>query len=73
MKKYKATVQKQYTQNNSPNVNDEFESLSDSYSVSDIQHYIEYIIKRTKHHPLILIFIFKSKDLIRLVFKMKGR
>ena len=31
-----------------PTWNDEFESLDGSYSVSNIQHYIEYIIKNTK-------------------------
>ena len=32
-----------------PTWNDEFESQDRSYSVSDIQYYIEYIIKSMKH------------------------
>ena len=33
----------------SPTWNDEFELLDGSYSVSDIQNYIDYIIKNMKH------------------------
>ena len=52
--------------------NDEFDLPDDSYSVSDIQHYIEYIIK--KHEtlttiPFIHIYINRIND--RLVFKIK--
>ena len=52
--------------------NDEFDLPDDSYSVSDIQHYIEYIIK--KHEtlttiPFIHICINRIND--RLVFKIK--
>ena len=32
-----------------PTSNDEFELPDGSYSVSDIQNYIEYIIKNMKH------------------------
>ena len=48
-----------------PTWNDEFELSDCSYSVSDIQDYIEYIIKKnTKHWPLVLLFIFISIGLI---------
>ena len=46
-------IRKQYKSNKlktiAPTLNDEFELLEDSYSVSDIQDYIEYIIKNIKH------------------------
>ena len=44
--------------------NDEFELPDGSYFVSDIQGYIEYIIKNMKHCPLILLFPFTSIGLI---------
>ena len=57
-----------------PTWNDEFELPYGSYSVSNIQDYIEYIIK--KHEILMIIppfhlYIKKFKN--RLVFKMKKR
>ena len=39
-------------------MNDEFELRDGSYSLSDIQDYIEYIVRKKKHYPLILLFIF---------------
>ena len=48
-----------------PTWNDEFELHDGSYSVSDIQDYIENIIKIMKHYPLILLFIFVSIRLIK--------
>ena len=38
--------------------NDEFELLDGSYSVSEIQHYIEYLTEKSDHYPLIHPFIF---------------
>ena len=50
MKKYK---KKQYKCTKlkiiAPTKNDEFELPNDSYSVSDIQDYVEFIIKKTKN------------------------
>ena len=44
--------------------NDKFELLDGSHSVSNIQDYIEYNIKNTKHYPLILPFVFIPTGLI---------
>ena len=64
MKKYKKTI--------TPTWNDEFEFQDDSYSVTDIQEWIEYIIK--KHEtlttiPFIHVYINKINN--KLVLKMK--
>ena len=52
---------KQYKSNKlkiiAPTWNDEFELPDVSYSVSDIQDYIEYIIKNAKNYSPILLFI----------------
>ena len=40
--------------------NDKFELPDSSYSVSDIQYYIDYITKNIKLYPLILLFISAS-------------
>ena len=47
-------IVKQHHKNNKPKIiaptwNDEFELRDSSYSVSDIQEYINYIIKNMKH------------------------
>ena len=47
-----------------PTWNDEFELPDGSYSALDINDYIEYIIRNTKHYPLILLFIFTSRGLM---------
>ena len=69
-------IRKQYKNNNlkliAPTWNDEFELPDGSYSVSDIQDYIEYIIK--KHEilttiPPIHVYINRINN--RLVFKIK--
>ena len=55
-----------------PTWNDEFELPDGSYSVSDIQHYIEYIIK--EHETLTTIppiHVYISRVNNRLVFKIK--
>ena len=52
--------------------NDEFKLIDGSYSVSDIQDYISYIIKKYQTltaSPPIHIYISKIKN--RLVFKIK--
>ena len=46
-----------------PTWNDEFTLPDGSFSVSGIQDYIEYIIKK-KHHTVIFLFIFTSVGLI---------
>ena len=61
-------IRKQYKNNKlktiAPIWNDEFELPDGSYSVSDIQDYIEFIIKNMKHYQQILLFIFTSIELI---------
>ena len=61
-------IRQQYKSNKlkiiAPKWNDDFELPDCFYSVSKIQHYIEYIIKKIKHYPPILRFIFKSIGLI---------
>ena len=52
-----------------PKWNDELELPDDSYPVSDIQDYIEYIIK--KHETLIKIHIYINRINSRLVLKIK--
>ena len=47
-----------------PTWNDEFELLDGSYSVSDIQDYIEYIIKNINHKQQFLRLMFVSIELI---------
>ena len=43
---------------------DGFELPDGLHSVSDVQDYIEYIIKNMKHYPTILPFIFTSTALV---------
>ena len=70
------SIRKHYKNNKSkiraPAWNDEFELPDGSYSVSDIQNYIEFIIKKhevlTKIHH-IHVYIKRSNN--RLVFKIK--
>ena len=65
-------MQKQQTQNNRSTCNDEFELPGGSYSVSDIQDYVGYIIK--KHEILCTnsaIHIYINRITNRLVFKIK--
>ena len=47
-----------------PTWHDEFELPDSSSSVSDIQDYIDYVLKNMKHCLLILLFIFTSTGLI---------
>ena len=83
------SIRKQYKKNKlkiiAPKWNDEFELPDGSYSVSDVQDYIKYIIK--KHETLIsvppifvdtnrmnnrLVFIYTNGINNRLVLKIKG-
>ena len=55
-----------------PTWNDEFNLLNGLYSVSDIQDYFEYIIKKHEtiaDNPLVQIYVNKIKN--RIVFKIK--
>ena len=55
-----------------PTWNDTFDLLDGSYSVSDIQDYFEYIIKKHEtitDNPPVQIYVNKIKD--RIVFKIK--
>ena len=57
-----------------PTWNDEFNLLNGLYSVSDIQDYFEYIIKKHEtiaDNPLVQIYVNKIKN--RIVFKIKTR
>ena len=72
MEKYKKTVQNNKLKIIDPRWNDEFELPDGSYSVSDIQDYIEYIIK--KHETLTTlppIHVYINRINNRLVFKIK--
>ena len=56
-----------------PTWNDEFNLLDGSYSVSDIQDYFEYIIKKHEtiaDNPPVQIYVNKIKN--RIVFKIKA-
>ena len=54
-----------------PTWNDELELFDGSYSMSDIQIYIKYIIKNSEHYPLILLFIYKKNlDIIMLIYNL---
>ena len=61
-------IRQQYKKNKlrmiTPTQNNEFELFDGSYSASDIQDYIAYIIKNMKRYPLIFQFIFTSTGLI---------
>ena len=61
-------IRQQYENNKlkiiAPTWNYEFELSDGSYSVSDIQDYIERIIKNMKNYPLIVLLIFTPLELI---------
>ena len=71
MEKYK----KQYRNNKLKIIaqiwNDEYELSNGSYSVSDIQDYIEYIIKKHGTLTTIPIHVYINKIDNRLLFKIK--
>ena len=69
-------IKKSYKNNNfkmsTPTWSEEFELLDGSYSVSDIQNYFEYIIKKPEtvtDYPLIMIYLDKMEK--RITFKIK--
>ena len=69
-------IKSEYNKNkfkiSAPTWNDTFDLPDGSYSVSDIQDYFEYIIKKHKtiaNHPPVHIFVNKTKN--RIVFKIK--
>ena len=49
VEKYKAAVQKQKPEIKAPTQNEELELPDGFYSVSDIQDFLDYIIKNIKH------------------------
>ena len=54
-----------------PTWNDELELFYGSYSMSDIQNYIKYIIKNSEHYLVILLFIHKKNlDVIMPVYNL---
>ena len=56
-----------------PTLNDKFELPDGSYSVSDIQHYFEYILKKHGENidkPSVLIYVNKFEN--RVTFKIKN-
>ena len=69
-------VRQQYKNNKlkiiAPTWNDEFELADGSYSVSDIQDFIEYIIKKQEELPTnCSVHTYINRINNRLVFKMK--
>ena len=76
LKTYKKNIRKQCKNNKietiAPTWNDEFELADGSFSVSDIQDYTEYIIKKHKILTAIPpIHIYVNRINNRLVFKTK--
>ena len=45
-----------------PTWDDEFELLDNTYSLSDLQDHIEYIIKNTKYFPTIFYSYLHEQD-----------
>ena len=74
MEKFKKTVQNDKLKIIATTTwNDEFELPDGSYSVSDIQDYVEYIIKKHKTLTTVpLIYVYINRINNRLVFKTKG-
>ena len=53
-----------------PTWNEEFELLHGSYSISDIQNYFEYILKKHNDNPPIRIYVNRTEN--RITFKIKS-
>ena len=71
-KNIKSEYKKNKFKISAPTWNDEFNLLDGSYSVSDIQDYFEYIIKKHEtiaDNPPVQIYMNKIKN--RIVFKIK--
>ena len=73
-KNIKSTYKNNKFKMSAPTWNDEFELPDGSYSMSDIQDYFEYILKKQSENvdnPPIEIFVSRSKN--RITFKIKNR
>ena len=71
-KNIKSAYNKNKFQISAPTWNDEFDLPDGSYSISDIQYYFEYIIKKHEtlaNNPHVQIYVNKIKN--RIVFKIK--
>ena len=72
MEKYKKSYNSNKFKIFAPTWNDEFELPDGSYSVSDIQDYFEYILKKHGEdidEPSVQIYVNKIEN--RLIFKIK--
>ena len=73
MEKHKSSYNKNKFKISAPTWNDEFELPDGSYSVSDIQDYFEYILKKHRESvdkPPVQIYVNKIKN--RATFKIKN-
>ena len=71
-KNIKSTYKNNRFKISAPTWNDEFDLPDRSYSISDIQDFFEYIIKKHEiiaHNPPVKIYVNKIKK--RIVFKIK--
>ena len=71
-KNIKSTYKNNRFKISAPTWNDEFDLPDRSYSISDIQDFFEYIIKKHEiiaHNPPVKIYVNKIKN--RIVFKIK--
>ena len=71
-KNIKSAYNKNKFRISAPTWNDEFDLPDGSYSISDIQYYFEYIIKKHEtlaNNPPVQIYVNKIKN--RIVFKIK--
>ena len=73
MEKHKKLYNNNKFKISAPTWNDKFELPDGSYSVSDIQDYIEYILKKHRENidnPSVKIFINKREN--RIIFRIKN-
>ena len=73
MEKHKNSYNNNKFKKSAPTWNDKFELLDGSYSVSDIQDYFEYILKKHGENPdkpLVQIYVNKIEN--RATFKIKN-
>ena len=72
MGKYKKIIQKYKLKILAPTWNEEFKLPDGSYSVSDIQDYFKYILKKDEtftDNPSVRIYVYKIEN--RIMFKIK--
>ena len=72
MKNIKSAYNNTEFKNSAPTWNDEFKLSDRSYSISDIQDYFEYIIKKHEaiaDNPPVQIYVNKTEN--RIVFKIR--